>query len=121
MPEGTASIASRFTTSSKQQDDPTGCRSHPVERSSPLFLPDCYASATREACLRAASRGVERTHIVDGRAPDALLLEVFTGEGVGTMIVDRKEGAPDPGESATAPIVATGATSVARGLHARDH
>ena len=44
-----------------------------------------------EACLRAAARGVERTHIIDGRAPDALLLEVFTGAGCGTMIVDRKE------------------------------
>jgi acetylglutamate kinase len=44
-----------------------------------------------EACIRAATRGVERTHIIDGRAPDALLLEVFTGVGVGTMIVGRKE------------------------------
>jgi acetylglutamate kinase len=44
-----------------------------------------------EACIRAATGGVERTHIIDGRAPDALLLEVFTGSGCGTMIVGRKE------------------------------
>ena len=44
-----------------------------------------------EACIRAATSGVERTHIIDGRAPDALLLEVFTGAGCGTMIVARKE------------------------------
>jgi acetylglutamate kinase len=44
-----------------------------------------------EACLRAATGGVERTHIIDGRAPDSLLLEVFTGAGYGTMIVGRKE------------------------------
>lgn len=44
-----------------------------------------------EACIRAATGGVERTHIIDGRAPDALLLEVFTGAGMGTMIVGRKE------------------------------
>jgi acetylglutamate kinase len=44
-----------------------------------------------EACIRAATGGVERTHIIDGRAPDALLLEVFTGAGCGTMIVARKE------------------------------
>lgn len=44
-----------------------------------------------EACIRAATGGVERTHIVDGRQPDALLLEVFTGAGCGTMIVGRKE------------------------------
>jgi acetylglutamate kinase len=44
-----------------------------------------------EACARAAEGGVERTHIIDGRAPDALLLEIFTGAGCGTMIVRRKE------------------------------
>ena len=44
-----------------------------------------------EACIRAATGGVERTHIIDGRASDALLLEVFTGAGCGTMIVGRKE------------------------------
>lgn len=44
-----------------------------------------------EACIRAATGGVERTHIIDGRVPDALLLEVFTGSGCGTMIVGRKE------------------------------
>ncbi len=44
-----------------------------------------------EACIRAATGGVERTHIVDGRTPDALLMEMFTGAGCGTMIVGRKE------------------------------
>lgn len=44
-----------------------------------------------EACIRAAAGGVERTHIIDGRVADALLLEVFTGSGCGTMIVGRKE------------------------------
>jgi acetylglutamate kinase len=47
-----------------------------------------------EACIRAATGGVERTHIIDGRLPDALLTEVFTGAGCGTMIVGRKEKAP---------------------------
>lgn len=44
-----------------------------------------------EACIRAATNGVERTHIIGGRTTDALLLEVFTGTGCGTMIVGRKE------------------------------
>jgi acetylglutamate kinase len=44
-----------------------------------------------EACIRAATGGVERTHIIDGRVHDSLLLEVFTGSGAGTMIVGRKE------------------------------
>ena len=75
-----------------------------------------------DACLRAASRGVERTHIVDGRAPDALLLEVFTGEGVGTMIVHRKEGAAEPNETEAVNAGATDATlaeSASPGPHAR--
>jgi acetylglutamate kinase len=44
-----------------------------------------------EACLRAVAGGVRRTHIIDGRAPDALLIEVFTGSGSGTMIVAEIE------------------------------
>lgn len=44
-----------------------------------------------EACLRAVANGVKRTHIVDGRMADALLLELFTGAGAGTMIVGKRE------------------------------
>jgi acetylglutamate kinase len=39
------------------------------------------------ACLEAVSAGVSKTHIVDGRIPHCLLLEIFTKEGVGTEIV----------------------------------
>jgi acetylglutamate kinase len=39
-----------------------------------------------DACVTAISRGVERAHIIDGRQPHALLVEVFTNEGIGTMI-----------------------------------
>jgi acetylglutamate kinase len=38
------------------------------------------------ACLNAISNGVGKTHIVDGRVPHCLLLEIFTKEGVGTEI-----------------------------------
>ncbi len=38
-----------------------------------------------EACLRALA-GVERSHIIDGRVPHALIGELFTDRGVGTMI-----------------------------------
>jgi acetylglutamate kinase len=41
-----------------------------------------------EACARAVRSGVRRAHILDGRTPHALLLELFTDEGVGTMVVD---------------------------------
>jgi acetylglutamate kinase len=39
-----------------------------------------------EACVRAVEGGVQSAHIVDGRRPHALLLELFTDTGVGTMI-----------------------------------
>ena len=40
-----------------------------------------------EACLRALEGGVAKTHIIDGRVPHAVLLELFTDSGVGTEIV----------------------------------
>ena len=39
-----------------------------------------------EACLRALDAGVQRAHIIDGRLTHSLLLEIFTTEGVGTVI-----------------------------------
>ena len=39
-----------------------------------------------EACARAVRAGVHRAHILDGRVPHALLLELFTDGGVGTMV-----------------------------------
>src|SRR4051812_37416294 len=39
-----------------------------------------------EACLRAVRGGVDRAHVLDGRVAHALLLEVFTDSGVGTMV-----------------------------------
>jgi len=38
-------------------------------------------------CTRALESGVEKTHIVDGRREHAILLEIFTREGIGTEIV----------------------------------
>ncbi len=40
-----------------------------------------------EACLRAVRGGVPRAHVVDGRLPHSVLLEVFTDEGVGTLVL----------------------------------
>ncbi len=45
-----------------------------------------------EACLRAVRGGVGQAHVLDGRVPHVVLLEVFTDEGVGTMVL------PDSGE-----------------------
>jgi acetylglutamate kinase len=40
-----------------------------------------------EAALAALDAGVPRVHLVDGRLPHALLLEIFTDQGVGTLVV----------------------------------
>jgi acetylglutamate kinase len=40
-----------------------------------------------QACHIALEAGVKKTHIIDGRVPHALLLEIFTEEGIGTEIV----------------------------------
>ena len=39
-----------------------------------------------EACLRAVQGGVPRATVIDGRVPHSLLLEIFTDEGIGTMV-----------------------------------
>ena len=40
-----------------------------------------------EACLRAVRGGVPQAHVLDGRLPHAVLLEIFTDSGIGTMVV----------------------------------
>ncbi len=40
-----------------------------------------------EACLRAVEGGVARAHVLDGRVAHSLLLELFTDEGIGTMVL----------------------------------
>lgn len=38
-------------------------------------------------CVQALEGGVERVHIIDGRIPHSILLEIFTNEGIGTLII----------------------------------
>jgi len=40
-----------------------------------------------EACLAALNGGVKKAHIIDGRIPHSLLLEIYTDKGIGTQIV----------------------------------
>ncbi len=40
-----------------------------------------------EACLTAVRGGVPRAHVLDGRLPHAILLEIFTDSGIGTMVL----------------------------------
>lgn len=54
-----------------------------------------------EACWRAVTGGVGRAHVIDGRQAHSLLVEVFTSDGVGTMVLPDDEPVPSP---FTAPI-----------------
>jgi acetylglutamate kinase len=40
-----------------------------------------------QACLEAVLGGVPRAHVLDGRLPHAVLLEIFTDSGIGTMVL----------------------------------
>jgi len=57
------------------------------------LLPELSAGMVpkMEACLRAVRGGVPRAHVIDGRVAHSVLLEVFTTEGVGTMVLPAQE------------------------------
>jgi acetylglutamate kinase len=42
------------------------------------------------SCVHAVRNGVERAHILDGRVPHVLLLEIFTDSGIGTMVMGER-------------------------------
>jgi acetylglutamate kinase len=46
-----------------------------------------------EGCLHAVRNGVRTARVIDGRVQHSILLEVFTDEGIGTMVVPDEEGA----------------------------
>lgn len=54
-----------------------------------VLLPELSAGMLpkMEACLQAVRGGVPQAHVLDGRVPHSLLLEIFTDEGIGTMVV----------------------------------
>ncbi|MBQ0078445.1 MAG: acetylglutamate kinase [Eubacterium sp.] len=49
-------------------------------------------------CIKAIENGVSRIHIMDGRIPHSLLLEIFTNKGIGTLIETDEEEAFDYGQ-----------------------
>jgi acetylglutamate kinase len=73
---------------------------HPPEVISELTVSDLAAMLPglsdgmipkMEACLAAVRGGVPQAHVLDGRLPHAVLLEVFTDSGIGTMVVPDGE------------------------------
>jgi acetylglutamate kinase len=57
----------------------------------PKFMKDGVISGGMipkiDCCVEAVRQGVSRAHILDGRIPHSLLIEVLSDEGVGTMIL----------------------------------
>jgi acetylglutamate kinase len=51
-----------------------------------------------EACLRAVRGGVPQAHVIDGRLPHSVLLEIFTDSGIGTMVIPDEVPAPEGGQ-----------------------
>jgi acetylglutamate kinase len=49
-----------------------------------------------QACLTAVNGGVPQAHVLDGRLPHAVLLEIFTDSGIGTMVVPAQA---EPGQA----------------------
>ena len=67
----------------------------PVDRAEQLLQRvDSGMVPKLEACVRAIRGGVPQAHVIDGRAPHSLLLEVFTDAGIGTMVLPE-EGSDD--------------------------
>lgn len=58
-----------------------------------------------DSCVHAVRHGVRRAHILDGRIPHVLLLEIFTDEGIGTMVRASEA------DHATSPFNRSGAAS----------
>jgi acetylglutamate kinase len=69
--------------------DPTSLISQLTADQLAALLPRLSAGMVpkMEACLRAVRAGVPAAHVVDGRIAHSLLLEVFTSEGLGTMVI----------------------------------
>ena len=51
-----------------------------------------------ESCVQAVRHGVRRAHILDGRIPHVLLLEIFTDDGIGTMVREQDDEQDDEKE-----------------------
>ena len=60
------------------------------------LLPDLASGMVpkMEGCLHAVRNGVHTARVLDGRVPHSILLEIFTDEGIGTMVVP--DAVPDP-------------------------
>ena len=79
----------------KDKDDPDTLISELRVEEARALIADGYVGGGMipklNDCIRAVEHGVNRVHILDGRIPHSLLLEIFTNKGIGTAIL-REDG-----------------------------
>ena len=79
----------------KDKDDPTSLISELHVHEAEAMIGEGYVGGGMipklQNCIHAIEEGVKRVHILDGRIPHSLLLEIFTNKGIGTAIL-REDG-----------------------------
>ncbi|OON97877.1 MAG: acetylglutamate kinase [Epulopiscium sp. Nele67-Bin005] len=74
----------------RDKDDPTTLISHLSKKDAHQYIKDGIINGGMipkvECCLEAIEKGVQMVHILDGRVEHALVLEIYTYSGIGTMI-----------------------------------
>ncbi len=74
----------------KDKDDPSTLFSSLTKKEALAYIKDGIIAGGMipkvQCCLDALQKGVESVHVLDGRVPHAILLEIFTTEGIGTMV-----------------------------------
>ena len=79
----------------KDKDDPSSLISELHVHEAEKLISDGYVGGGMipklQNCIDAIEEGVNRVHILDGRIPHSLLLEIFTNKGIGTAIL-REDG-----------------------------
>ena len=75
----------------RDKDDPSSLIPRIQVSEAPLLMKDGVISGGMipkvECCIEAIRRGVKRVFIIDGTIPHAILIEILTDEGIGTMFV----------------------------------
>ena len=79
----------------KDKDDPSSLISELHVHEAEAMIGEGYVGGGMipklQNCIHAIEEGVNRVHILDGRIPHSLLLEIFTNKGIGTAIL-REDG-----------------------------
>ena len=75
----------------RDKDDPSTLIPQVTVAEAPQLVRDGVISGGMipkiDCCIEAINKGVRKVFIIDGRVPHAILIEILTDEGVGTMII----------------------------------